>query len=142
MNDTALRITVRHDEENCGPYSLGDVNQLLLAGQLDSSDLAWVEGTPDWVPLRSIDGVAQVPGRREDVSERKVLVAFLLAWFVGPFGIHRFYAGRIGSGIAMLVLTCTLVGVLVTGIWVLVDLIILACGNFRDGDGLTMKEWT
>lgn len=142
MSDSSIRITVRHDEENCGPYSLTDVNQLLLSDQLDRNDLAWVEGTPDWVPLRSIEGVVNVPGQRENVSERKVLVAFLLAWFLGPLGIHRFYAGRTGSGIAMLLLTLTLVGMLITGIWVLVDLIILACGNFRDGDGLMMKEWT
>ena len=142
MSDPSIRITVRHDEENCGPYSLSDVNQLLLSDQLDRNDLAWVEGTPDWVPLRSISGVVNVPGKRENVSERKVLVAFLLAWFIGLLGIHRFYAGRTGSGIVMLLLTLTLAGVIVTSIWVLVDLIILACGNFRDGDGLMMKDWT
>jgi TM2 domain-containing membrane protein YozV len=142
MTDLGIRITVRHDEENCGPYALSDVNALLLSGQLDSDDLAWVEGTPDWVPLAEIDGVAQVPSRRQETSTRRILPAFLLAWFVGPFGIHRFYAGRVGSGVAMLLLTLTLVGLIVTGIWVLVDLIILACGNFRDGDGVLMKEWT
>ncbi len=142
MTDLGIRITVRHDEENCGPYALSDVNALLLSGQLDSDDLAWVEGTPDWVPLAEIDGVAQVPSRRQETSTRRILPAFLLAWFVGPFGIHRFYAGRVGSGVAMLLLTLTLVGFIVTGIWVLVDLIILACGNFRDGDGVLMKEWT
>ena len=35
-----MRITVRHDDENCGPYSVADVNQLLIAGQLDDDDLA------------------------------------------------------------------------------------------------------
>jgi len=142
MTDPDIRITVRHDEENCGPYALSDVNALLLSGQLDADDLAWVEGTPDWVPLSEIDGVARVPSRRKTTSSRKILPAFLLAWFVGLLGVHRFYAGRIGSGVAMLVLTITVFGIFITMIWALVDLIILACGSFRDGDGVVMKEWT
>ena len=143
MSDSSTRITVHHDDEQCGPYSIADVNQLLLAGQLDAEDLAWVEGTEDWVTLRDIDGVVSTPSRREQRgSSRKILPAFLLAWFVGLLGVHRFYAGRTGSGVAMLLISLTLVGVLVTGIWALVDLIVLATGNFRDGDGELMKEWS
>lgn len=143
MTDLSMRITVRHDDENCGPYSITDINQLLLSGQLDVEDLAWVEGSPDWVPLSQVPGVASVPTqRRSDVSERKILPAFLLAWFVGVLGIHRFYAGKTGSGVAMLLLTITLIGMIITSIWVLVDLIVLACGAFRDGDALLMKDWT
>ena len=42
----------------------------------------------------------------------------------------------------MLILTCTVFGMIVTGIWVLVDLIVLATGGFRDGDDKLMTEWT
>ncbi|MDJ0277609.1 TM2 domain-containing protein [Sphingomonas sp. 2R-10] len=51
------------------------------------------------------------------------VAAALLAFFLGIFGVHRFYLGRVGSGIAMLVLTCTLVGIFVTSIWSLIDFI-------------------
>ena len=51
------------------------------------------------------------------------LVAALLAFLLGTFGVHRFYIGRIGSGIAMLLLSCTLVGLLVTVPWALIDMI-------------------
>ncbi|MFD1036044.1 TM2 domain-containing protein [Sphingomonas hankookensis] len=51
------------------------------------------------------------------------VAAALLAFFLGIFGVHRFYLGRVGSGMAMLVLTCTLVGIFVTSIWSLVDFI-------------------
>ena len=143
MADPSIRITVRHDDENCGPDSITDVNQLLLAGQLDSDDLAWVEGTEDWVSLTEIEGVVSTPPRRRQRgSSRKILPAFLLAWFVGPLGVHRFYAGKTGSGVAMLLISLTLVGLLVTGIWALIDLIVLATGNFKDGDGELMKEWS
>ncbi|MCK5941781.1 MAG: NINE protein [Planctomycetes bacterium] len=117
---------------------------MLRAGQLDRDDLAWVEGTPDWVPLSTVPGVFAVsaPRRRSAASDVTILPAFLLAFFLGPLGIHRFYAGRTGSGVAMLVLTLTVVGVIITGIWATVDCIILACGAFRAGDGKLMKEWT
>ena len=144
MTDASIRILVRHNEENCGPYSVSDVNQLLRAGQLDVEDLAWVEGTPEWVELSSIAGVTAPPRQRRDasVSEKLILPAFLLAWFLGVVGAHRFYAGRIGSGIAMLLLTITGFGLIVTFIWVIVDLVILATGGFRDGDGKQMTKWT
>lgn len=75
-------------------------------------------------------------------SDRTILPAFLLCFFVGVFGVHRFYAGKVGSGIAMLVLTITLVGIIVSGVWAFVDLIVLAVGAFRDGYGRPMREWT
>ena len=55
--------------------------------------------------------------------DRNKLVAALIAFFAGPLGIHRFYLGRTGSGVAMLVLTCTIVGMLVTISWAVIDMI-------------------
>jgi len=55
--------------------------------------------------------------------ERNKLIAALLAFFVGVFGVHRFYLGRVGSGVVMLILTCTFVGLFVTGIWAFVDFV-------------------
>ncbi|QDZ06963.1 TM2 domain-containing protein [Sphingomonas panacisoli] len=56
-------------------------------------------------------------------SDRNKLTAALLAFFVGVFGVHRFYLGRTGTGIMMLVLTCTLVGAFVSALWAFVDFI-------------------
>ena len=56
-------------------------------------------------------------------GERNKFVAAILAFFVGTLGIHRFYLGRTGSGIAMLLLTCTVVGLLVTWPWSVIDTI-------------------
>ncbi len=47
--------------------------------------------------------------------------AFLLGIFLGVFGAHRFYLGRTGSAIAMLILTCTLVGLIISIPWHIVD---------------------
>ena len=62
-------------------------------------------------------------------SEKNWLTNLLLCIFLGNFGVHRFYAGKIGTGILML-LTCG-----GCGIWTIVDLIMLIMGNFTDKDG-------
>ena len=48
-------------------------------------------------------------------------------------GVHRFYVGKIGTGVAMIF---TLGGL---GIWVLVDFILICIGSFRDIDGRLVK---
>ena len=54
---------------------------------------------------------------------RKALsTAMLLAVFLGPFGAHRFYMGQRGTATMMLMLAVTLVGLLVTAVWLLIDL--------------------
>jgi TM2 domain-containing membrane protein YozV len=47
----------------------------------------------------------------------------VLAFLFGVLGVHRFYLGRTGSGILMLVLSITVVGLIVTGLWALIDTI-------------------
>jgi TM2 domain-containing membrane protein YozV len=150
----APRITVRHANRNFGPYSLDEANHLLVVGRLSRDDLAWVEGTPEWVPLAGIPGVVEVPPWPTDGaahaaevadpnrSDRRILPAFLLAFFVGVFGVHRFYVGKTGSGIAMLVLTLTLFGMIATAIWAMIDWILIVCGAFRDAEGRLLTQWT
>ncbi len=57
------------------------------------------------------------------VNDRNKLVAALLAFFLGTLGVHRFYLGRTGSGIVMLVLSITVIGLLITGPWALIDFV-------------------
>ncbi len=57
----------------------------------------------------------------------------LLCFFLGSLGIHRFYAGKIGTGILMII---TLGGL---GIWTLIDLIMIIIGNFKDKEGMEIK---
>lgn len=58
---------------------------------------------------------------------KSIWVYLLLCWLFGVFGAHRFYAGKKDSGVVMLVLSITGIGMVVTGIWVLIDLIIGIC---------------
>lgn len=71
------------------------------------------------------------------VSPRSKIAAGLLALFLGGIGIHQFYLGKTGLGLAMLllcVLTCGWGGI-ITGIWALVDAIILLTGSGKDVEG-------
>lgn len=69
-----------------------------------------------------------------ETSNKSWLVTFLLCFFLGGLGIHRFYAGKIGTGILMLI-TCG-----GFGIWTLIDFIVILLGNFTDGDGAPIKR--
>jgi TM2 domain-containing membrane protein YozV len=52
---------------------------------------------------------------------KSMMVSYLLWYFLGYFGGHRFYTGRKGSAIAMLVLSITVIGLIVTTVWWIVD---------------------
>ena len=71
---------------------------------------------------------------------KKRAIAFVLSTFFGSFGIHRLYVGKTGSGVAMLLIGLTFVGLIVTSIWNLVDWIMLITGDFTDGEGNKM-DW-
>ena len=67
------------------------------------------------------------------LSEKGFVPTILLCFFLGALGAHRFYVGKIGTGILQLV---TLGGL---GIWVLVDFIIIVTGSFKDKQELPIK---
>jgi len=68
-------------------------------------------------------------------SEKSNTAALLLCLFLGGLGVHRFYVGKVGTGVLQLV---TLGGL---GIWALIDLIVIALGKFTDGEGNTL-QWS
>jgi len=67
-------------------------------------------------------------------SEKGFVPAILLCFFLGGLGVHRFYVGKIGTGILQLF---TLGGL---GIWALIDFIMIVTGNFTDKQGLLIKS--
>ncbi len=68
-------------------------------------------------------------------SSKSRLVALLLCFFLGWLGIHRFYVGKIGTGVIW-IFTLGFVG-----IGALVDFIMIAVGSFKDKEGNVVSNW-
>ena len=56
-----------------------------------------------------------------DANKKIAVAAYILWLFLGWFGGHNFYLGRTGVAIAQLILTLTVIGWIITIIWVFVD---------------------
>lgn len=67
-------------------------------------------------------------------SDKEWLVTLLLSLFLGTVGVHRFYVGKIGTGILQVL---TLGG---CGVWTLIDIIMIVTGNFKDKDGNVIQS--
>jgi hypothetical protein len=81
------------------------------------------------------DGKPMFDASGRPASPRSRLAAAILAWFLGIFGIHRFYVGKVGTGILMIL---TLGGL---GIWVIIDFIVILVGSFKDKEGRVLSNW-
>lgn len=68
-------------------------------------------------------------------SSRSRLACLLFCLFLGLLGAHRFYVGKTGTAVLMVL---TFGGL---GVWVLVDLIFIITGGFRDKEGLPVIRW-
>ena len=69
---------------------------------------------------------------REQSMGKDWLTTLLLCLFLGYLGVHRFYVGKTGTGIAQLF---TAGG---CGIWTLIDLITIITGSFTDINGMPL----
>jgi TM2 domain-containing membrane protein YozV len=84
------------------------------------------------------DAVAMM---RYDANKKSVIIAYLLWFFLGMFGIHRLYLGRIASGLILLLLTLVagalywifigMVLMVIPGLWWLIDALLIP-GIVRD----------
>lgn len=64
-----------------------------------------------------------------DKSPKSRLVAGLLCFFLGLLGIHRFYVGKVGTGILYLFTGG------IFGIGALIDFFFIIFGGFKDSNG-------
>jgi len=69
-----------------------------------------------------------------EVSDKGFVPTLILCLLLGTVGAHRFYVGKIGTGILTIV---TLFGFF--GIWPLIDLILIATSKFTDKQGRVIK---
>jgi uncharacterized membrane protein/ribosomal protein L40E len=103
--------------------------------------------------------------KHEPLGRKNKLIALLLCLFLAPLGVHRYYMGRVGNGVAMLLLYFSIfvflfmgairslpepvwIGLLVFGafalvgymVWWIIDLISIATGKMKDRQGRKLGE--
>ena len=74
-----------------------------------------------------------------EANKKTALVAYILWFFLGLFGAHNFYLKRIGVAVAQLILSLTIVGMLITFFWVLVDAFLIP-GWVRNQNNLLLAQ--
>lgn len=96
-----------------------------------------------WVPTPSPFPSGAVAGQPVLWSDKSKAVAALLAFFLGTLGIHNFYLGHVGRGVAQLLVTLALgwtgVGLIGVGIWVLIEFVLILTGGIRDRSGRLLR---
>lgn len=73
---------------------------------------------------------------------KSFLTTWLLSFFLGAFGVDRFYLGQVALGIAKLLATC-FGFIVVVGwmIWPIVDLVLILSGKMRDSEGRSLEGY-
>jgi TM2 domain-containing membrane protein YozV len=104
-------------------------------------------------PLARAAATQETPaaGAGIGISPKSRLATALFAFFLGQLGAHRFYIGKTGTAVVMLVLTIVaiplcfvLVGFFILGavrIWSLIDFIFAVAGKMNDSQGLLIEKW-
>jgi hypothetical protein len=95
------------------------------------------EGTNSTVDSAAVSRAAP-PSREwanQDQSEYTRLPVLVLCVLLGWFGVHRFFVGKIGTGVLQLI---TIGGL---GLWTLYDLILIVFAAFTDSSGRKIVRW-
>lgn len=103
-----------------GPLDFHQLRQAVAVGDVKADTYIRAGDNPNAYPAR------QVPGL---FSDKEWLTTVLISWFVGVFGIDRFYLGYTGLGVAKLL---TAGG---CGIWALIDFILILLRKVPDAEG-------
>ena len=73
-------------------------------------------------------------------SQKSFTSVFLLCFFLGGVGAHRFYTGHTYTAITMLILCISLIGAPIAALWAFIDLIRIITGGFKTASGESLKS--
>ena len=101
-------------------FSFDQLSSMATQRVVKPGSLVQVVGEPYWSPASAVPGV---------FSEKSYIAAMILAWFLGVFGVDRFYLGYTGIGLLKLF---TFGGL---GIWAFIDFVLIALRRVSDREG-------
>jgi hypothetical protein len=101
-------------------FSFDQLSSMAAQRVVKPGSLVQVVGEPYWSPASAVPGV---------FSEKSYIAAMILAWFLGVFGVDRFYLGYTGIGLLKLF---TFGGL---GIWAFIDFVLIALRRVSDREG-------
>lgn len=70
-----------------------------------------------------------------NANQKDRLTYILLGLFLGGLGIHNFYSGHSGRGVAKIILTILIIPAFISGIWSLIEI----CTVKNDVNGVPFK---
>ncbi len=161
-----VQIDVRLDEVVMHTLEKEPDRRYQHANQL-KTDVETISGTaPGAAGFAAKGGAVPLLATQSDraASDKAILPAFLMAFFFGVFGAHRFYVGKIrtaflqlglwGAWVLMIIGCATtgatfqptlgiLLGFSIIGsiIWATIDWILILCKGFTDGQGKRISHW-
>lgn len=135
------------DGRQYGPVTEEQLRDWITQGRANAQTLAQVEGATDWKPLSQMPEFgAQLtaliaPPIVQNFDTRKSrLAAGILGIVLGGLGVHRFYLGYVGIGVAQIIVTFCTAGI--GAIWGFIEGILILVGSTitTDADGKPLKE--
>ena len=153
-------------EEVQGPFKVSDLDSMHKGGRITSTTQICEEGTQNWMPFfqvprptvpKQLPVVASIQKSLPDtppaevasaasITEKRILPAFILAFLLGVFGVHAFYAGQIFQGVIYLLMWISFVvlgavnsgfqgiPLLCVAVFALSDIIRIVVGAYKDGE--------
>jgi|GEM_PF-6328171 len=160
-----IRVSYKYDDNDCELWLYGKDNTLFE--EKDLKRLLKEEKRQAKLEAEREKNGSDSDGEESDDDEilaespKRRLFALLFAVFMGVIGGHRFYAGRIFSGILQMVLFCVMAAfnsttegsteiehpvlgkilAAVYFIWFILDFVKVCTGKFKDKYGAVIKNW-
>ena len=147
------------DGRSYGPYTVAELHGFAQQGRVTTASMLCAEGGQAWVPAFSVLGAAGtvppasfppiappppplgVPG--VNMAAKSRLAAGLFGVLLGALGIHNFYLGYTGRGLAQLLISILSCGWLmpVSWLWGLIEGVLIFTGSTAtDAKGVPLRD--
>lgn len=134
------------DGRQYGPITAQQVRQWIAEGRANAQTMVQAEGATDWKPLWNFPEfstnvpLSAPPLLVANDTRKSKIAAGLLGIFLGGIGIHRFYLGYTGIGIAQIIVSFATCGI--GSFWGFIEGILILCNSTitTDADGQPLRD--